>query len=392
MKTLFTFVESINGEIKVQSGALNYLSKEELKKYLEIADNFLSDDAKDIINYLIVNNETYISDLSNDSNENALAGFYNTGKADTNALKEIKKSLSNLLKEGRILEVPVFQTRNQFNMIINQEVSPDYIILNLESDKVQNELTKKYQPLLHKICRQYFGKSTFTYDELMSSAYDGFLYAMRSFGKKKNNDERIDGNIVKYTFLQYAAQMVRFAILDSINHESRIVRIPKSEINKVRKNTGQISKTNTISGDKQVGINNSDDGNKTVFDFIDSQESSENSLNKDDLNTLWQEIYKEIKKEFGEKIFHIWCSFYGINDEEKLKNKELAKKYNISNSSITYYCVKVNTFLQKNKKVYSMLQDVYELMKECLNEEERNSRTNYEPYHLNIQEININND
>ena len=31
-------------------------------------------------------------------------------------------------------------------------------------------------------------------------------------------------------------------------------------------------------------------------------------------------------------------------------------------------------------------------MKECLNEEERNSRTNYEPYHLNIQEININND
>ena len=383
MKTLFTFVESINQELKVQPNALNYISKENLKKYLEITDKFLSDDSKDIINYLIVNNDTYISELSNDSDENALAGFYNTGNADTNNLKELKKALSNLIKNDKILEVPVFQTKKQFDMIMHEEVSPDYIFLNLESEKAQNELTKKYQPLLHKICRQYFGKSNFTYDELMSSAYEGFLYAMRSFGKKKNDDVVLDGNIVKYTFLQYAAQMVRFAILDAINHESRIVRIPKSEINKVRKNNGQIAKTNSISGDKQVGINNSEDGNKTVFDFIDSQESSESSLNKSDLKILWDEIYKEIKKEFGEKIFNIWCSFYGINDSEKLKNKELAKKYNISNSSITYYCSKVNTFLQQNKKVFKMLQDVYELMKECLNEEDRYTHNN-EPYHINL--------
>lgn len=383
MKTLFTFVESINQELKVQPNALNYISKENLKKYLEITDKFLSDDSKDIINYLIVNNDTYISELSNDSDENALAGFYNTGNADTNNLKELKKALSNLIKNDKILEVPVFQTQKQFDMIMHEEVSPDYIFLNLESEKAQNELTKKYQPLLHKICRQYFGKSNFTYDELMSSAYEGFLYAMRSFGKKKNDDVILDGNIVKYTFLQYAAQMVRFAILDAINHESRIVRIPKSEINKVRKNNGQIAKTNSISGDKQVGINNSEDGNKTVFDFIDSQESSESSLNKSDLKILWEEIYKEIKKEFGEKIFNIWCSFYGINDSEKLKNKELAKKYNISNSSITYYCSKVNTFLQQNKKVFKMLQDVYELMKECLNEEDHYTHNN-EPYHINL--------
>ncbi len=383
MKTLFTFVESINQELKVQPNALNYISKENLKKYLEITDKFLSDDSKDIINYLIVNNDTYISELSNDSDENALAGFYNTGNADTNNLKELKKALSNLIKDDKILEVPVFQTKKQFDMIMHEEVSPDYIFLNLESEKAQNELTKKYQPLLHKICRQYFGKSNFTYDELMSSAYEGFLYAMRSFGKKKNDDVVLDGNIVKYTFLQYAAQMVRFAILDAINHESRVVRIPKSEINKVRKNNGQIAKTNSISGDKQVGINNSDDGNKTVFDFIDSQESSESSLNKNDLKILWEEIYKEIKKEFGEKIFNIWCSFYGINDSEKLKNKELAKKYNISNSSITYYCSKVNTFLQQNKKVFKMLQDVYELMKECLNEEDHYTNNN-EPYHINL--------
>ena len=45
--------------------------------------------------------------------------------------------------------------------------------------------------------------------------------------------------------------------------------------------------------------------------------------------------------------------------------------------------MKVNTFLQKDKKAYKMLQGVYELMKECLNEADRNDNR-YEVHHLNI--------
>lgn len=384
MKTLNKLFEEKTAKLKVQSDALNYLSVDDLKNYLEITDKFISDEAKEIINYLIVNNKTYISDLSTDDEENALAGFYNAGVPSKQDLKELYNALTAVIKSKKILEIPVFQTKEQFDSIINKEVSPDYVILNLESEEAQNELTKQYQPLLHKICRQYFGKSKFEYDDLMSIAYEGFIYAMRSFGKKKNEDKELDENIVKYTFLQYAAQMVRFAILDAINHQSRTVRIPKSEINKIRKQNGQIAKDNTISGDLTIGINNSEDGNKTVFDFIDSQEYSDQTTNQEDLKILWNDIYKEIIKEFGEKIFNIWCSFYGLNDFEKLKNKELAQKYDVSNSSITYYCMKVNTFLQKNQKVHAMLINVYDLMKECLNEQDRMSKDHGEIYHINI--------
>lgn len=383
MKTFIKLYEEKTAKLKVSNDSLNYISVEDLKKYLEVTDKFLSNESKEIINYLIVNNKNYISELSTDNDENALVGFYNAGEPSNNQLKELYRLLEKIVKNEQVLQIPVFQTKKQFDSIINKEVSPDYVFLDLESEKAQNELVKKYTPLLHKICRQYFGKSTFEYDDLMSIAYEGFLYAMRSFGKKKNENEEVDENIVKYTFLQYAAQMVRFAILDAINNQSRIVRIPKSEINKVRKNQGQISKTNSVSGDKQVGINNSDDGNKTVFDFIDSQEYSDQRTNYQDLDVLWKDIYKEIIKEFGQKIFDIWCSFYGVNDYEKLKNKELADKYKVSTSSITYYCMKVNTFLQQDKKVFKMLQDVYELMKECLNEEERNNH-DFETYKINI--------
>lgn len=383
MKTLNKLFEEKNAKLNVQSDAINYASEGDLKKYLEIADKFISPEAKEVINYLIVNNKTYLSELATDDEENALAGFYNAGEPKTPELKELYKSLKKVIDDKKILEIPVFQTQQQFKSIINREVSPDYVILDLENPKAQNELIKQYQPLLHKICRQYHGKSKFDYNDLMSYASEGFLYAMRSFGKKTNENGEVDDNVVKYTFLQYAAQMVRFAILDAINHQSRTVRIPKSEITKIRKKEGQIAKDNTISGDKKMGINNSDDGNKTVFDFIDSQEYSDQTTNQSDLDTLWADIYKVIIKEFGQKIFDIWCGFYGINGAEKLKNKELAKKYNVSNSSITYYCIKVNTFLQKDKKAYKMLQGVYELMKECLNEADRNDNR-YDIHHLKI--------
>lgn len=383
MKTFNKLFEEKTAKLKVQPDSVNYLSVDDLKKYLEITDKFISDDAKEIINYLIVNNKTYISDLSTDDEENALAGFYNNGMPSEDSLKELYKALQNIVKEKKILEIPTFQTKEEFDSIINKEVSPDYVILNLKSKDAQNELVKQYQPLLHKICRQYHGKSKFEYEDLMSIAYEGFLYAMTSFGKKKNENNEIDENIVKYTFLQYAAQMVRFAILDAINHQSRTVRIPKSEINKIRKKDGQIAKDNTVSGDKQVNVLG-DDGKKTVFDFIDSQEYSDQTTNQSDLKILWDDIYKEIIKEFGQKIFDIWCGFYGINDYEKLKNKELAQKYDVSNSSITYYCMKVNTFLQKNQKVHGMLVNVYDLMKECLNEQERMTKDHTEIYHVNV--------
>lgn len=383
MKTFNKLFEEKTAKLKVQPDSVNYLSVDDLKKYLEITDKFISDDAKEIINYLIVNNKTYISDLSTDDEENALAGFYNNGMPSEDSLKELYKALQNIVKEKKILEIPTFQTKEEFDSIINKEVSPDYVILNLKSKDAQNELVKQYQPLLHKICRQYHGKSKFEYEDLMSIAYEGFLYAMTSFGKKKNENNEIDENIVKYTFLQYAAQMVRFAILDAINHQSRTVRIPKSEINKIRKKDGQIAKDNTVSGDKQVNVLG-DDGKKTVFDFIDSQEYSDQTTNQSDLKILWDDIYKEIIKEFGQKIFDIWCGFYGINDYEKLKNKELAQKYDVSNSSITYYCMRVNTFLQKNQKVHGMLVNVYDLMKECLNEQERMTKDHTEIYHVNI--------
>ena len=389
MKKLSTLNEGVKPQKKlsVQSDSINYIDSKDLKKYLRVADKFLSDAAKEVINYLIVNNTSYLSDLAADDEENVLAGFYNTGMPTTDNLKELWKCIDEVVKSGRPLEIPVFQTKGQFDKIISNQSSPDTVIMDFDSEKSRNEIAKRYEPLVHKICRQYHGKSNLSYEDLLASAYEGLTYAMNNFGKKRSNKDDInDETVNKYTFGQFAAYMIRFHILGTIENESRIVRISKSQQKKERTETGKISKNNSVSGDKQIGVHNSDEGNKTLFDFIDSQEYSDSSLDRQDLAKLWDNIYDKIKEKFGEKIFNIWCSFYGINGSKELKNKELADKYGVSNSSITYYCFKVNNYLQKDKEIFNMLQEVYELMKECLAEEDNRNNLD-EPYHIKTNTI-----
>ena len=56
-------------KLDIQSNTVNYLSIEELSKYLEIAKAFISEEGRYVIQWLIDNNAEYISELSNDTDE-----------------------------------------------------------------------------------------------------------------------------------------------------------------------------------------------------------------------------------------------------------------------------------------------------------------------------------
>lgn len=375
MKSLTQFNEA-KTKIKfdVPENTINYISSGDLKKYLEVANNFLSPEAKDIINWLIVNNDTYISDLSTDDDENALAGFYKAGVPLQDNLKELYKLLGTLIKTGRYLEIPVFQSKEQFESIINKKESPDAIILDLNSEKGREAVVKKYEPLVHKIAKQWLGKINLNYNDLLSNCYEGLTYAMNTYGKKNKKSKATDEQIVGYTFGQYAAYCMRNHILGYGVADSHLVRIPKSQQKKERDLEGHNKKNISVSGDKTVG--HDDEGGKTMFDFMGSTSDTGKSLDNEDLEKLWNRIWKALEEEFESKVLDVWYSFYGLHGYKKMKNKEIADKYNVSNSNITYYCFKVNSFIKKNKKILSLFSDAYELMKECLNEADQESNNN----------------
>ena len=166
MKTLKQLSEAHNQGIDVQEDAVNYLEVGDLKKYLSVADKFISDDAKYVINWLIDNNATYMSKFVGD---NALQSFYNKGIPKDASLKPLYAAIGKLNKKNRLLEIPVFLSKEQFDGIIDKTINIDDILLDLSTEKGRSAVVEKYNPLVWKIARSFNGKSGLTLDELYSA-------------------------------------------------------------------------------------------------------------------------------------------------------------------------------------------------------------------------------
>ena len=387
MKTFEQFIsEGRQNRLEVQDDTINYITSNDLKKYLSVVDKFLRPESKDVINWLIVNNS--IEDLKSlpgaKNEDNYLAGFFNAGVPSKDNLKELYKAIAAVYKSGRIMEIPNFQTQVQFEAIRDQKTPLDSVVLDLTTEAGKNKVVKQYKPLVMKIAKQWIGKSTLSMDELYSAALEGLSWAMLLYGKKSKKRMKAETTmsaeeIEEYdkklassmSFGQYAAYMIRMGILESIKNESRTVRVPVSAQNKERKELGYNVRNNTVSGDKKVS-HNGDDGSKTLFDFVGNAEDATKSIDNQDLQKLWKIVFKKLESKFDPKVMDVWYSFNGLNGYTKLKNKEIAKKYNVVPSNITYYLTKVNTYIRKDPKIFQAFADIYELMKECLNDEDRN--------------------
>lgn len=378
--------------ISIQDNSVNYLSKGEIEKYLEIADKFISTEAKNVCNWLIKNNDTYIKDLSSGKDsENALVDFFNNGFPTEDEKKSLYRNILAIVKSNRILEIPVFMTRSQFDSIIDKKSSPDEVIIDLDSEKGRNAIAIKYTPLVHKIANSWVGKTSFEYDDLISYGLQGLTYAMNTYGKKSKKQqkkeeetgEEIDISKYKeYTFLQYAAQMIRVFILEATKNDSHLVRIPISKQKKIKDEQGYIAKSNSVSGDKKLGGKDGEEG-KSLFDLVGGVENPGKDIDRKEIDDLWKEITDKLEEKFGEKTMDIFYNHFGWGGRQKLSGKEMAKKYGFkSPSSITAEIMKVINFIKKDKKMYAKFVDIFELMKEAKHDEDEYDNDN-EPIYVN---------
>jgi len=402
MKKFSQLIKESKQQLSIQDDSVNYLNTDEIKKYLEIADKFISEESKNVCKWLISNNDTYVDKFKSDDENNALAAFYNKGfpKNESDDLKDLYKNITSILNNNRIMEIPVFMTRNQFDSIINKTASPDEIIMDLVSEKGRNEVVKKYMPLVHKIVNSWLGKTSFNYDDLMSIGLEGLTYAMNSYGKKSKKQtqkeektgEKIDISKYKsYTFLQYAAQMIRVSIIEATKVESHLVRIPVSRQKVEKEKNGYIAKSNSVSGDKKMGSKDGGDG-KSLFDLVGGMENPGKEMDRKEIEELWNKVLKQIKDHFHkegaenpDQTFDIFCNHFGLGlkqGEKKLSGKEMAKKYGYSSpSSITAEIYKVLTFIKKNNKIYQKFVDIFELMQEAKHDEDEYDNDN-EPIYV----------
>ena len=373
MKNFSQFNEAkADKELNIQDNTINYIGVDDLKSYLTIANKYLSPETKEIIDWLIVNNETYLHDLDPKGNaDNALAAFYNRGVPKEDDLKELYKCIGKVKLADRLLEIPVFQTKEQFQDIVSNKISPDEVLLDLKTEKGRNKIVQQYTPLIHKIIRQWVGKSNLGVDDLLSVAYEAITYAMNRFGKRKVRDENgkwveaeKDDKTAKYSFTQYAAYCIDNGIREEIKHNSHLVRVPASQQSKERQVKGHNTKKYAVSGD--VGIGKNDNGNtRTLFDILDTGENGYKTVNSEDLDKLWEMVYKKLGDNFKERDLEIFYSAFGLNGHKKIKGKELAKKYGIGESAITPIKRKIINFIKSDKTLWLAFNEILDIVGEA---------------------------
>lgn len=352
------------GILNIQDDALGYISTGELQKYLVICDKFISEEAKDIVTWLITNPD-YKQKFG--GGENPLADFFQKGiPTNDTELKALYSNIGKLKKANRLLEIPVFQNKEQFEGIISKKISPDEVLLDLETEQGRAAVAKKFNNLVWKIARSYMGKSNLTLDELYSGGLEALVYAMNHYGKQSKRNNADNNTIKSVTFMAYASWIIRNGILENIKNFSHTVHIPVSAQNKERKETGRNTRSYSISGDEKVGSDN--EGNaKSRFDTLSDTTfggDGARALDSQDLENDLSRMYDMIKANFPKDDYDIWCHFYGVNGYEKMKGIDLEKKYH---KRISYLLFKINRFLKEDPKASKLTKEIRELMTECRN-------------------------
>ena len=388
MKKLSQIINEAKKKLDIQDDTINYISTSELQKYMEIADKFLSEDSKNVISWLI-DHPNYVEDLASKNANNALATFYDNGIPTTPVMKELYRWVGNVVKNNRLLEIPVFQTKEQFNAIISKSVSPDEVIIDLSSERGRNEVAKKYDALVWKIARSYIGKSNFTLDDLHAIGYIGLVEAMNSYGKKTDRTKADDEHMVGFTFKSYAGYRIRIAILARIMDEGHVVRIPRSQQAKERKEKGYNTRNTSISVETPVGKDK--EGNtKRLLDKIGDYERGGKSLEDADNERLWAEIDNKLRKKFDDRTLEIFYSWFGLFGYEKLSGKEIMAKYGFRNpSNINANNYKVMKYMKDDPEMLDALKELYEFTTERQHDDDIEDR-DFEP--IRIPGMRFNND
>lgn len=403
--------------LDIQDDVINYISKTELEKYLKKTDKFTLPETKNIIQWLIDNNASYIKKLGGKDSKNALKDFYEAGAPKDEELKELYKWIGVVNKANRLLEIPVFQTEDQFEGILSGKIALDEIVLDLETEKGRNACVKKYDALIHKVCNKWKGKSALDYDDLYSNALLGFTWAMNAYGKptitaEKEMQKQIENAKKAYeegeseekpedaekrirkdwqenskkkstTFQSYAWWRMEQAILGAIENESQTVRVPKSQQKKQRDEQGFNARYNSASGEKP--ISNDGDG-KTLFDVVGGQENATRELTKREASEAYERLLKAIEEKFGEKttwILKNWMK--DSKDKTKLKGAEVCKKYGYkSEASVTAEINKVIKWIKSDPKTLELAKDALDMLRESQVEDDDYNNEGTDVVHVDM--------
>jgi RNA polymerase sigma factor (sigma-70 family) len=205
-------------------------------------------------------------------------------------------------------------------------------------------------------------KTEFTYDEIVSIVNEYLTYGEKlkqSFDSKfkegkiyKKNDivKWVDKNIQNAKFNSVACKWIKAFIIQEINNNSRVVKKPKTEIDKDRKETGAYKKETIVNIDAPVI---GDDNSKTVGDmmYIEDDSIDRSSLENEENYKVFKQGLNTLLTGVKSRDRRIILKKFGIGMIRPLQPIEIAAQEDLSVARISQIinCT-IETMIENSKK------------------------------------------
>lgn len=213
--------------------------------------------------------------------------------------------------------------------------------LNLTDPIVRNEIAKKYVPLLYKIVNQQSHKCPpeTDYEDLVGYGQEGMVYAMNTY--KEGTSQ---------SFQQYLGYCILHKIQTGINQEGHTIKFSAYHQRKAKAGEVDYVSTTPFSALSRSSSGDEEEDSTDRIEELGIVDDYEKPVE------IWEQICEWARKNFSARDADMFIRFYGLDGQESLEGKELAKKYGVSSCCVTVSKKKIIEALKKTEFMESLIE------------------------------------
>lgn len=204
----------------------------------------------------------------------------------------------------------------------------------------RNKLAKQYEPLVNKLVKQFSTKVAMSWMEIKSMAYEGLALAIQQYDEERSS----------MTFTQYAAFAIRNNILTCLDNESRTVKM-SNYAQKKAVEAGEALFT-TVSIDRNIR----QDDEKKPLEVKLGMYANETFSDGD----VFEYLYSRLGENFPERERMMFYKTFGLNGEDDMKGKDIAKEFGVSEGLVSQKVKKIILWIRKDQDLCEVLSNLLE--------------------------------
>lgn len=320
---------------------------------MEIAD-FINKKKKDLP--LDVIKATYLADKLGLNDPSQLDEIRNSKKPQLKKLvDQLNISITDLedlwkffsdMKENYHL-MPQYISKSERELILAGKMYLRDAMIDTESEAGQKALLKQYAPLVRSLAQKYSENTNRSRSDLISAGTEGLWIAITKY---KKNVSTTTGKVA--SFGAYAKQCISGYMKNDIVDNM----FATSSVTDYAIKNGQVG--DTYNFDHIMGK----DG-EIKQDYVEP-------LGREDKGNVDEQVEKLItmlSKKFSQRDVDIFMRYFGIGGREKMKSKDIAAMYNLSETAIKNGPInKIIKFIKQNPELMEIMFEIRDIYNEGL--------------------------